>query len=83
MTDVEPVLTEVLYMTRSVALRASIIFILFEAVFAGIGLASHVPVAEALFLIAGSLCAVMLFLVAATPVHEPALVPVRVRRSRR
>ncbi len=68
-------------MTRSVALRASVLFTLFAAVFAGIGLASHVPVADALFLIAGSLCAVMLFFAAATPVHEP--VPVRVRRTRR
>ncbi len=68
-------------MTRSVALRASVLFTLFAVVFAGIGLASHVPVAEALFLIAGSLCAIMLFFAAATPVHEP--VPVRGRRTRR
>jgi hypothetical protein len=70
-------------MTRSVALRASVLFTLFAVVFAGIGLASHVPVAEALFLIAGSLCAIMLFFAAVTPTHEPVLVPVRVRRNRR
>jgi hypothetical protein len=38
-------------------------------------------VAEALFLISGSLCAVMLFFAFTTPVHAP--VPVRVRRNRR
>ena len=69
-------------MTRSVALRASVLFTLFAAVFAGIGLASHTPFAEALFLIAGSLCAVLLFFAAATPAHEPVPVPVRVRRIR-
>ena len=70
-------------MKRSVALRASVLFTLFAVVFAGIGIASHVAVAEALFLIAGSLCAVMLFFAAVTPVHEPVPVPVRVRRTRR
>ena len=70
-------------MTRSVALRASVLFTLFAVVFAGIGLASHGPAAEALFLIAGSLCAVMQFFAAVTPAHEPVLVPVRARRTRR
>jgi hypothetical protein len=63
-------------MTRSVAFRASAIFVLFAMLFASVGVASHVPIAEILFLISGSLCAVMfLFAMAA-----PAPVAVRVRR---
>lgn len=68
-------------MTRPVALRASALFILFAVVFAAIGTNVHLPIAEALFLISGSLCAVMLFFALGTPAHAP--VPVRVRRQRR
>ena len=67
-------------MTRPVALRASALFVLFAVVFAAIGTNVHLPVAEALFLISGSLCAVMLFFALATSAQAP--VPVRVRRRR-
>lgn len=68
-------------MTRPVALRASALFVLFAVVFAAIGTHIHAPVAEAMFLVSGSLCAVMLFFAFTTPVHAP--VPVRVRRNLR
>ena len=67
-------------MTRSVALRAFCIFAV-ASIFAAItGMASQAEIAEVLFLIGGSLSAVMLFLSLATPSHS--LVPVRVRRRR-
>jgi len=69
-------------MTRSVALRASALFILLSALFAAIGVGSHTVVAEALFLVSGSLCALMLFFALATRTHAPAPIPVRVRRRR-
>ena len=67
-------------MTRSVALRAFALFTVCAALFAVTGIASHVPAAEILFLISGSLCGVMLCFALATP--APALIPVRVRRKR-
>ncbi|MDF2687079.1 MAG: hypothetical protein K0R61_1095 [Microvirga sp.] len=67
-------------MNRPVALRALFIFAV-VAVFAAItGVASQAEVAEILFLIGGSLSAVMLLFVLMTPSHSP--VPVRVRRRR-
>jgi hypothetical protein len=51
---------------------------MFAALFASVGIVSHVPVAEALFLISASLCGLMLLFVVAMP--APAPVPVRVRR---
>ena len=66
-------------MTRSVALRAFCIFAFFTALAAITGVVSHVEIAEALFLIAGSLSAVMLFFAVATTPSQ-SLVPVRVRR---
>ena len=68
-------------MTRSAALRASTIFLLLAVSFGVIGTTTYSPLAEAIFLIAGSLCAVMLLFAAATPAHAPVLV--RVRTSRR
>ena len=65
-------------MTRFAALRASVLFVVLAAVFATLGIASHVPVAEALFLISGSLCAILFFFGMNTPARAP--VPVRVRR---
>ena len=65
-------------MTRSIALRASALFVALTILFAAVGLGSHAVVAEAMFLISASLCAVMLFFAAATPEH--AAVPVRIRR---
>ena len=67
-------------MTRPAALRASALFIALTIVFGALGLGSHAAVAEALFLISGSLCALMLFFALATP--APAAVPMRVRRDR-
>jgi hypothetical protein len=67
-------------MTRSVALRAFCIFAVVTALAAITGAASQVEIAEVLFLIGGSLSAVMLFFALATP--SQSLVPVRVRRRR-
>jgi len=66
-------------MTRSVALRAFCIFAFVTALAAITGAASQVEIAEVLFLIAGSLSAVMLFFAVATA-PSPSPVPVRVRR---
>ena len=66
-------------MTRTAALRASSLFIVLTVVFGAVGLGSHAVVAEAMFLISGSLVALMLFFAFATPDH--AAVPVRVRRQ--
>jgi len=65
-------------MTRIIALRASALFIALTILFGAIGLGSHAVVAEAVFLISGSLVALMLFFAFAAPDH--ATVPVRVRR---
>jgi hypothetical protein len=67
-------------MDRSIALRAFCIFTIVTTLAAITGLASHVELAEVLFLIGGSLSALMLFFALATPAHIP--VPVRVRRRR-
>ena len=67
-------------MNRPVALRALFIFAV-VAVFAAItGVASLVEIAVVLFLIGGSLSAIMLLFVLMTPSHSA--VPVRVRRRR-
>jgi hypothetical protein len=71
---------EIWPMNRSVALRALFIFAVVTAFAAITGAASHVEIAEILFLIGGSLSAVMLLFVLMTPSHSP--VPVRVRRRR-
>jgi hypothetical protein len=68
-------------MTRTIALRASALFVVLTILFAAVGIGSHAVIAEALFLISGSLCALMLFFAVATPDH--AAVPVRVRRQAR
>jgi hypothetical protein len=65
-------------MTRPVALRVSVIFVLFSVLFASIGMASAVPAAEVLFLICGALCTVTFFFAMTVPAHAPA--PVRVTR---
>ena len=67
-------------MTRSVAFRAFLFFTACAALFGVTGVLSQVPVAEVLFLISGSLCAMMLVLALAAPAYAP--VPVRVRRKR-
>src|SRR4051794_29812464 len=69
-------------MTRSVALRAFCIFTVVTLLAAITGLASQVEIAEVLFLIGGSLSAVMLAFALATPAPTRSLVPVRVRRRR-
>jgi len=65
-------------MTRTIALRASALFVVLTILFGAVGLGSHAVIAEAMFVITGSLCALMLFFALATPDH--AAVPVRVRR---
>jgi hypothetical protein len=67
-------------MNRSVALRAFFIFTVVTAFAAITGAASQVEIAEVLFLIGGSLSAVMMLFVLMTPSQGP--VPVRVRRRR-
>jgi len=67
-------------MTRSVALRAFCIFAVVTAFAAIIGVASQVEIAEVLFLIGGSISAVMLLFALTAPTQS--LVPVRVRRRR-
>jgi uncharacterized membrane protein len=67
-------------MDRSIALRAFCIFMIVTMLAVITGLASHVEIAEVLFLIGGSLSAVTLFFALMTPAHSP--VPVRVRRRR-
>jgi len=70
-----------LAMTRTVALRASTIFVTLALLFGALAFSSQAAVASALFVITGSVCAVMLLFAAAPPQH--ALVPVRVRRTLR
>ena len=67
-------------MNRSIALRASALFILFAALFAVIGTTSSVQLTTALFLISGALSTLMLAFAATAPVRSA--VPVRVRRRR-
>ena len=67
-------------MNRSVALRAFFMFAALTVLTAVTGFASHVKIAEVLFLICGSLSAMMLFFALTVP--APSLVPVRVRRRR-
>jgi hypothetical protein len=67
-------------MNRSVALRAFVMFAVLTVLAAVTGLASHVRIAEVLFLIGGSLSVMMLFFALTVP--TPTLVPVRVRRRR-
>ena len=67
-------------MTRTVALRASALFIVLTVVFGAIGLGSHAVAAEAFVLISASVCALMLAFALASP--APAAVPARVRRHR-
>jgi|GEM_PF-4105039 len=67
-------------MNRSVALRALFIFAVVTVFAAITGVASQVEIAEVLFLIGGSLSAVMLLFTLMTPSYSP--VPVRVRRRR-
>src|SRR3954468_24785849 len=68
-------------MTRLVALRASAFFTLLALAFGALGLTSHAAFAEALFMIAGSLCALMLVFAYAAPDHVA--VPIRANRQRR
>jgi hypothetical protein len=66
-------------MTRTIALRSSALFVLSALVFGLIALGgSHAWVAQAVFLVTGAICAVMLIFALAAPVPRP--VPVRIRR---
>ena len=67
-------------MNRQAALRAFILFAALAVLAAVTGFASHVAIAEVLFLICGSLSAMMLFFALTVPAQS--LVPVRVRRRR-
>jgi hypothetical protein len=67
-------------MDRPVAVRAGIMFTIFAVLFAATGMASQVPVAEVLFLIAASLCVLMLAFAMMQLQGSP--VPVRARRPR-
>jgi hypothetical protein len=67
-------------MTRSVALRAFILFTVLTLLAGVTGLASQAEIAEVVFLISASLSAILLLF--AVTVQAPAPVPVRVRRRR-
>jgi hypothetical protein len=67
-------------MNRTVALRAFFIFTILTTFAAVTGMASQVEIAEVLFLIGGSLSALMLFYAVSAP--TPAPIPVRVRSRR-
>ncbi|WP_445501910.1 hypothetical protein [Microvirga sp. G4-2] len=67
-------------MTRSVALRAFVLFTVLTMLAGITGMASQAEVAEVVFLIGASLSAVLLFF--ALTVQAPAAIPVRVRRRR-
>ena len=69
-------------MSRPVAMRAGAIFLFFAAAFALVGMASGEPIAEAIFLVSGSVCALMLFFGLTAPAPAPIPVRVRTRRSR-
>jgi hypothetical protein len=62
-------------------MRAFAFFMTIAALVASIGMATYVPIAEVLFLISASLCAVVLLFGLAMPPAQ-SLVPVRVRRRR-
>lgn len=68
-------------MTRSVALRASVCFVVLTILFGAVGLGSYSVAAEAGFLIAAALVAVLALFAAAAP--APQAIPVRVRRDYR
>jgi hypothetical protein len=65
-------------MNRSVALRAFLIFTTITAFAAATGISSQAAIAEAAFLIGGSLSVIMLFL--AMSARQPEPVRVRARR---
>ena len=65
-------------MTRSAALRAGTIFALLALFFGAAGITTYAPVAEALFLVTASVCALMLLFAFAPAAHAP--MPVRVKR---
>jgi hypothetical protein len=67
-------------MNRTVALRAFLIFTILTFLAAVTGIAAQVEIAEVLFLIGGSLAALMLFFATSAP--APAPIPVRVRSRR-
>ncbi|MXQ12879.1 hypothetical protein [Microvirga makkahensis] len=69
-------------MTRSVALRTFVIFILLTLLAGVTGLASQTEIAEIVFLIGASLSALLLFIAVAAQASAPAPIPVRVRRRR-
>ena len=71
---------EINSMNRSIALRAFMIFATMTVLAAVTGISSQVAIAEAAFLIGGSLAAIMLILALAARRSEPVPVPVRVRR---
>jgi uncharacterized membrane protein YuzA (DUF378 family) len=67
-------------MTRHVALRAGGFFSFLTVLFGALlHVGTNAPITQALFLIVGSLCALMLVFAYATPDHAAA--PVRARRS--
>ena len=68
-------------MTRSVAMRAVAFFMTIAVLVASIGMATYVPIAEVLFAISASLCAIFLLFGLTMPPKQ-SLVPVRVRSRR-
>lgn len=66
-------------MSRSVAIRAFVLFMSVSILSAIIGLTSPVVVAKVMVLVSASLCSLMLFFALTA---SPAAIPVRVRRRR-
>jgi hypothetical protein len=68
-------------MTRTAALRASVLFVVLTIIFGGLGIGSHALAAEAMSLISGALFVLMfMFWLAPIPEHRP--LPVRIRGPR-
>ncbi|MGO4704596.1 hypothetical protein AB4072_02310 [Microvirga sp. 2MCAF38] len=65
-------------MDRSVALRACVIFMIAMGIAAAVGVSAQADIAEALFVISGSLGVIMLFFALTAPTYTP--LPLRSRR---
>jgi hypothetical protein len=67
-------------MNRDTALRACVPFLIITALAAMTGLSAQVEIAEVVFLIGASVCALLVLSAFAIPMRQP--VPVRVKRRR-
>jgi hypothetical protein len=71
-------------MTRTAALRASVLFVFLAVIFGSAGIGAHALVGEAISLISGALFVLMfMFWLAPLPEHTPLAATVRRPRPRR